>query len=455
VSDTALEEPTATPARPDARRRVAGTWAGLTAAIAFGLLTDAAVRVPPGLALTLGTWLAVACIIVLTRPRPGAWPFLCGAFVLGAFFALRSSGLLLTLDLLGATALLCVAASFGRYGRPASATTRSYLIRSALAPVEAIPDGVTSLAGPVARELSGRASPRAVARAVILIAPVAAILAILLGSADPVFRRYVHVPSIAPDVWPPHVIAITVGALSLATLIAISLREPSGMGAAAQRPLSARWVRTGEWVGLLAVVDALFAIFVVIQFAVFFGGRTRVLQEQGLTYAEYARGGFWQLLGAAGIAGAVLAFTWLALPRPSPAGIRRAFLRLGLTLIALVGVVLASAFQRLSLYEDAYGLTELRILVHTTIVALAALFVCVIAAIGRWRARWLPTGDRATVGSILSCGVASLDRATSSGWAGANLARSNAATAIATLDLSPCGTRVKPPSTDPGGSAES
>lgn len=481
------------------RPRVAGTWTGVGVAVAFGLLADAAIRVPPGLALTLGTWLAAGAIAWFARPRPRAWPFLAGAVVVGAFLALRTSPVLLGLDLLGATALLCVAASFCRSGAPARTTTRSYLVRAAITPLEALPDGVSSLAGPPARELSGRASARAIARAAILIVPIAAILAILLGSADPVFKRYVYAPTIQPEIWPLHLFATLLGAVSLATLVAISLRGPTATDAAAQRSLSAGWVRTAEWVALLGVVDALFAVFVAIQFAVFFGGRTRVLQDEGLTYAQYARGGFWQLLGAAAIGGSVLAFAWHALPRPASSRTRRLFLGLGLTLVALVGVVLVSAFQRLAMYEDAYGLTQLRILVHTTIVGLAVLFACVVVALLRWRASWLPTAgvaivtvavlslniinidariaagnieraaqghrldtgtlsqlspdaiptmfdaldtlpaaDRAAVQGILACRARDLAEAPPSGWAGSNRSRSRAETALASLPPTAC-----------------
>jgi hypothetical protein len=500
MSDATLEDPTAAPARPDVRPRLAGTWAGVAVAVAFGLLADAATRVPPGLALTLGTWLAAGAIVLFARPRPRAWAFLAGAVVLGTFFSLRTSPLLLGLDLLGAAALLCVGASFGQGGAPGRTTTRSYLARAAFAPLEALPDGISSLAGPPARELSGRASPRAIARATVLILPVAAVLAILLGSADPVFKRYVHAPAVGPDVWPLHLLATLVGVVSLATLVAISLRRSTVVDAAAQRSLSGSWVRPVEWVGLLLVVDALFAIFVVIQFAVFFGGRTRVLQEQGLTYAEYARGGFWQLLGAAAIAGSVLAFAWHALPRPASSRVRSLFLVLAFTLVALVGVVLVSAFRRLMLYEDAYGLTQLRILVHATIVGLALLFVCVVVALARWRSSWLPSAavaivtvavvalnvwnvdaqvaasnidravrghgvdastlsqlsfdavpamvdaigtlpaaDRAAVEGILACRAGDLGDAPPTGWAGANRARSEAREALATLELPHCG----------------
>ena len=496
MSDTTVDGPNA-PARPDVRTRVFGSWAGVAAALAFGVLTDAVVRDGPGLALTIGTWFAVIALAFLARPRPAAWPFLGAAAVLGAFFTLRASPVLVGLDLLGATALLYVAATFAGAGAPSATTVRSYLARSILEPVAAIPDGVRSLAGPPSRELTGKASARAVARAALVIVPVAILLTVLLGSADPVFRRFVHAPSIDPNVWPPHVVSIAVGAVALATLVAMGLRRPSSAVDAAARPVRAGWARTAEWAGLLVVADVLFAVFVAIQFAVFFGGRTHVLTQEGLTYAQYARGGFWQLLGATAIAGSVLGFAWLALPTPAPARDRRLYRVLSWILLALLGVVLVSAFRRLALYEDAYGWTWLRVLVHTTIVALGVLFVCVALAIGLWRASWLPAAavaivtisvivlnvrnvdariasenvaraeaghpidpvtlralsadavapiaealpsldarDRAVAESILAC--IDPDRLDDHGWAGINLARTHAADLLRTLALPAC-----------------
>ncbi|MBA2384669.1 MAG: DUF4173 domain-containing protein [Actinobacteria bacterium] len=48
----------------------------------------------------------------------------------------------------------------------------------------------------------------------------------------------------------------------------------------------------------LALLDLLFLAFVAVQFAVLFGGHDRVVETAGLTYADYARSGFWQLLAA-------------------------------------------------------------------------------------------------------------------------------------------------------------
>ena len=60
----------------------------------------------------------------------------------------------------------------------------------------------------------------------------------------------------------------------------------------------------------LALLNTLFLIFVGVQFAVLFGGHDRVLETTGLTYAEYARSGFWQLLVVTGLTFVVIATAW-------------------------------------------------------------------------------------------------------------------------------------------------
>ena len=104
----------AIPAGHDHRILRAGTWAGLVAATGFGILTDAAVRAPTGIALTLGTWLAAGAVLVLVRPRRVVAPFVLAACAVGACFAVRASIVLTGLNLAAATALLCVGVSFAR-----------------------------------------------------------------------------------------------------------------------------------------------------------------------------------------------------------------------------------------------------------------------------------------------------------------------------------------------------
>lgn len=68
------------------------------------------------------------------------------------------------------------------------------------------------------------------------------------------------------------------------------------------RPV-ARW----EWAIPVALLDLLFLGFVAVQLTVLFGGNTHVLTTADLTYAEYARQGFWQLLAVTALTLLVIA----------------------------------------------------------------------------------------------------------------------------------------------------
>jgi hypothetical protein len=119
----------------------------------------------------------------------------------------------------------------------------------------------------------------------------------------------------------------------------------------------------------LAFLDLLFLAFVVVQFRYLFGGRSLVETTTDLTYAEYARHGFFELVAVAALTlPLLLAGDWAL--RDAGRG-RRAFRWLAAALLALLGVVIASALQRMRLYMDQYGLTELRLYATGMIVWLA------------------------------------------------------------------------------------
>ncbi|MCW3840814.1 DUF4173 domain-containing protein [Micromonospora yasonensis] len=152
---------------------------------------------------------------------------------------------------------------------------------------------------------------------------------------------------------------------------------------------SARVVRRLEWVLPLALLDALFAAFVLVQLTVLFGGSGHVLSTAGLTYAEYARGGFWQLLAVSALTLLVIAGAVRWAPRRTRAD--RVLIRLligGLTGLSLV--IVASALYRMQVYTDAYGATRLRLVVATVELWLGLLFVLVGVVTVRLRGAWLP-----------------------------------------------------------------
>ncbi|MHB8830763.1 MAG: DUF4153 domain-containing protein [Patescibacteria group bacterium] len=105
------------------------------------------------------------------------------------------------------------------------------------------------------------------------------------------------------------------------------------------------------FVTFLALINILFLVFVGFQFAYFFGGQA-YLAAQGITYASYARQGFFQLLFVAGV---VFGMTWVIYWMTN---MRQRWTKiLSIALIVETGIIIASALKRLLLYIDAYGLT--------------------------------------------------------------------------------------------------
>jgi hypothetical protein len=140
-----------------------------------------------------------------------------------------------------------------------------------------------------------------------------------------------------------------------------------------------RRLAPAEWIPGLVGLVAVFGLFVGVQATVLFAGRDHVLQTAGLTYAEYARSGYWQLLAVAALTFLVVGLTVLLADTPTPAleRLRRGLL---LTLLALALVVLASALHRIHVYQDALGATPLRLYVEASLLWFAALFGLVAAA---------------------------------------------------------------------------
>lgn len=144
-----------------------------------------------------------------------------------------------------------------------------------------------------------------------------------------------------------------------------------------------------EWIVPLALLDALFVAFVLVQVTVLFGGREHVVETAGVTYADYARSGFFQLMIVGFLTLAVVA---IAIHAARPRGsFENGWLRMLLGILCVCTlVILVSAYQRLELYEETYGFTRLRIAVHGTILWLGAIFTLVIGAGLRMKAGWLP-----------------------------------------------------------------
>ena len=124
---------------------------------------------------------------------------------------------------------------------------------------------------------------------------------------------------------------------------------------------------------VFGLINGLFLLFVGVQFRYFFGGSDRVESSSTLTYAEYARRGFFELVAVAALVVPFLLIAHWLLPR-AQSRLQRFYAAMAGLLIALVFMVMASALQRMRLYQEAFGLTELRLYTTAFMFWLCAVF---------------------------------------------------------------------------------
>jgi hypothetical protein len=349
----------------------AGTRAGLailSVALAYGLAAEALSLTVPGrldVALGLGTLLLAGGFLV----QRGLFPVPAGTELLSLPFALfvvaliwRDSPTLFALNLLGLVLVGALVSPAVRAAGWLAAGITDY------------PRGAAQLAGAAAagaaplllRDIDWRALPdrgllrhaRGTLVGLAAAAPVAALFGGLLMDADPVFDRLLSGVFTAEL---ERVGKHAIGALVWGWMAAGTLRMffLDGRGREARRVPSRGRFGLTEVGTALGVLDLLFLAFVLVQLRYLFAGGEVVRSVTGLSYAEYARQGFFQLVAVAGLSLPVLLFSDWALGRRDPAALRR-FRVLAAVMLVLLDVMLASALWRMRLYTAEYGLTELR-----------------------------------------------------------------------------------------------
>jgi hypothetical protein len=221
-----------------------------------------------------------------------------------------------------------------------------------------------------------------VVRGILIAIPILVIFSALLSSADLVFaqRLDTFVSLFRLEKLPEYIfriIYIIIGAYLLVGVFlhaAISSQNEKLIGE--EKPLVPPFLGFIESSIILGSVAILFALFVVIQFQYFFGGQANIHLD-GYTYAEYARKGFGELIMVAVFS--LLLFVGLSgITRRENPTQRNIFSSLGIAVVLLVGIMLVSAFQRLVLYETAYGFSQLRTYTHVFMIWLGLLLAVVV-----------------------------------------------------------------------------
>ena len=189
----------------------------------------------------------------------------------------------------------------------------------------------------------------------LAIPPLLVFGALFMG-ADAVFRTFVlrFLRAVPSHVVVIAIISYLVGGYLRGLLFGKERRLESGKRLL---PVS---LGTIEMTVMLGAIDLLFLSFVAVQVRYFFGGSELVQATTGLTYAAYARHGFFELVTVAALILPFLLFIhWLMQPSDAPGHL--IFRWLATAQIVLLFVVMSSAFQRLRLYQAAYGMSEQRL----------------------------------------------------------------------------------------------
>ncbi len=253
-----------------------------------------------------------------------------------------------------------------------------------------------------------------VIRGVVIAIPVVALFATLLSAADPIFNDYLEdlIELFKLENLPEYIFRgvyiLIMGYLLTGIYIHAFTSSKDQKLIGEEKPWAPTFLGFTEAAIVLGSVDTLFASFVGIQFRYFFGGQSNI-KVNGYTYAEYARRGFGELVLVAVFS--LLLFLGLStISRRETIRQRRIFSGLGIGLVVLVAVILISAFQRLLLYEEAYGFTRLRIYSHVFMVWLGILLVGVVLLelLKRQRAFALATLT-ASIGFVLTLNSINVD----------------------------------------------
>lgn len=353
----------------------------LTAALVLGVAGNGLLRVDrwrAGLVLWLLAVLGVAFAATQRsegpdlRARRERGILFAAAALLALLLVLRDAEMLYGLNLF---AILVVAAliAWRACGRAIAELEPRDALSGGIAMAAALAVGAPTLAlrdaAPAAIDAEQRRAFGGFGIGAVMAAPVLLVVALLLGSADPLFAELLRN---AADLFDESLVGHVAGSALAAWIAAGAIRgafAPVGLGVT--RPRFDVRLPFPTVAPLLGGLALLLSVWVGLQVRTLFGGAEYVAATGGVTVADYARQGFFELIVIAGIVLAALLVADEVLDRDDGRE-RASFRAMGLVLLGLVGAVLVSAILRLGLYLRYYGLTEDRVLALAVLAWVAA-----------------------------------------------------------------------------------
>ena len=309
-----------------------------------------------------------------------------GMFILSLFYAIRTSEFLLSLNSVAIVylMLLFLASLYGaKVMKFKIWDFITYLFMD-------LPLAVTNSAGIIRKlKISKMSLNQRVIRGVILGLVALVVFLLLFAAADPIFRdmltSIIAMETITNAI--EHILIVVFVCLGFMLLLA-----PIYWKRVAAREIDQKEMRKTYGVeSAIALIasNVVFVVFLIVRAAYLWGGEEKI-SEYGLTYSEYAREGFFQLLVVALIVAAII---WaMRYVRSGKTLILNKVLQV-LLIVQTIAVLVAS-WASLSAYEEAFGFTHLRLFSHYFLVVVAV--VLVILAIGvitkKFKTNWVLQG---------------------------------------------------------------
>lgn len=387
----------------------------ILAALAFGFLTDRLLKETPwGINVLLVVALLLAGVFGISRWQQvrltggGRW-FALPSLVFAGMLFVRDTGTLNAFNVVAVLCCLAVLAFRGRVGRVVVAGVGAYLRSAVMGGIGAL-TGMLPLAIMEARwrELNMSGNSRLLSRlmlGVVLALPLLAVFGGLFASADAGFEQLLRdVFNFNLDELIARTFLSGFWAWLAGGMLWLLFFFPHASNPAPSNRLGGFSLGIVEIGVVLGLLNALFATFVITQLRYFFGGAALVLDtadaSNQLTFAEYARRGFFELVVVSFLLLIVLLAAHWITRRDNPRH-AMAFRALAGGLIALLYVIMASALHRMWTYMQVYGLTELRLYTTAFMLWLAVVFAWFVATTLRER------GERFAFGAVVS-GMATL-----------------------------------------------
>ncbi|HEX6964280.1 MAG TPA: DUF4173 domain-containing protein, partial [Gemmatimonadaceae bacterium] len=237
---------------------------------------------------------------------------------------------------------------------------------------------------------SNTGSARRLGRALAITVPILLVFTLLLADADPLFGSFFTFPNIDVGVVLSHIVVAGFFAWVVAGWLRRSLLTQPAASVTPATPLPLTLSATDVTLALGALT-VLFAAFVAVQIGWLFGGEALVRRTTGLSYADYARRGFFELTCVAALLLPVLLGAQALIPA-SDSRTLRFFRRLAVPLVVLLGAIMVSAFARMKLYVHYYGMSTDRLYATAFMIWLAIVFVWLALTVLRSRPRTFAAG---------------------------------------------------------------